>query len=104
MSVTLYEPALRALLDSQEGPVGQYIQRLAVRVVADAENSFDAYFAAANLPDMENVGYDMEGSSATIGYKDAGNKSRRLARAEAEGRLTNPPIQTALAAVRNAGI
>ena len=46
----------------------------------------------------------MEGSTATIGYNDAGNKSRRLARAEAEGRLTNPPIQTALAAVRNAGI
>jgi hypothetical protein len=100
VSVTLYEPALRALLESQEGPVGRYIQTLAVRVVARAEDNFDEYFAAANLPDMENVGYSMDGSSATIGYKDVGNKSRRLARAEAEGKLRNPPIQSALQSVR----
>ena len=100
MSVTLYEANLRALLDSQEGPVGRYVEALARRVVADAENKFDDYFANANLPDIENVGFQMEGSSATIGYKDVGNKARRLAKAEAEGKLRNPPIQSALGAVR----
>ena len=34
MSVTLHEPALRALLETQEGPVGRYVERMAEAVVA----------------------------------------------------------------------
>jgi hypothetical protein len=88
VGVTLYEPALRALLDSQEGPVGQYVQLLAQRVVTQAQQNVKGYFASAPRLDVDqDVGSEMEGSTAVIGIKDAGNKSRRLAQAQAEGKV-----------------
>ena len=88
MSVTLYEGALRALLESQEGPVGQYVERLAQRTVAQAQQNVRTYFGGApSLTVDQDVGFDMDGSTATIGIADAGNKSRRLARYQAEGRV-----------------
>ena len=101
MSVTLYEPALEALLDSQEGPVGQYVQRIAEAVVVNAQVQFDEYFHNV-LPAGQDIAYNMDGSTAEVGYVDAASKSKakRLAAAEASGRLTNPPIRQALERVR----
>ena len=99
MSVTLYEGALAALLDSQEGPVGQYVQRTAEAVVAHAQVQFDEYFHGV-LPARQDIGFSMEGSTATVGYKDSGSKSRRLAAREAAGLLEKPPIGRALENVR----
>ena len=47
MSVTLYEPALKALLDSQEGPVGSYVQRLATLSWLQAQRTFDGLLRGA---------------------------------------------------------
>jgi hypothetical protein len=101
MSVTLYEGALRALLDTQEGPVGRYVQRVAEAVVVQAQVQFDDYFHGV-LPAEQDIDFSMEGSTATVGYVDGPgkSKSRRLAAAEAEGKLTNPPIRQALERVR----
>jgi hypothetical protein len=62
---------------------------------------FDDYFHGV-LPAEQDIDFSMDGSTATVGYVDAPNKSksRRLAAAEAEGKLTNPPIRQALERVR----
>ena len=101
MSVTLYEGALRALLETQEGPVGRYVERIAEAMVVQAELQFDDYFWRANLPARQNIGFSMQGSTATVGYRsDAGSKAQRLAIAEAAGKLDIPPLQTAKERVR----
>jgi hypothetical protein len=88
MSVTLYEPALRALLESQEGPVGRYVQSLAEDITLQAQLNVRYYFESAPMLDVDqDVDFIMEGSTATVGIRDAGNKSRRLARAQAEGKV-----------------
>ena len=88
MSVTLFEPALERLLDTQEGPVGQHIQALAQRVSTQAQQNVRAYFASAPSLDVDqDVGSEMEGSTAVIGIRDGGSKSRRLAQAQAEGKV-----------------
>jgi len=88
MSVTLNPAALNFFLDSEEGPVGEYVSVLAARVLAQAQQNVRGYFASApSLNVDQNVGSDMEGSMAVIGIRDGGSKSRRLARAQAEGRV-----------------
>ena len=99
MSVTLYEPALEALLDSQEGPVGQFIEAIAVRVTQQAQANVRDYFhSAPTLTVDQDVDMEMLGSSAVVGIRDAGAKSRRLARMQADG--TFPWLTLALEAGR----
>ena len=86
MSVTLNEAALVRLLDSEEGPVGEYVQRLAEAVVAQAQGNVRDYFhSAPSLTVDQDVGFSMEGSKAIIGMRDRGDKSRRLSEAQADG-------------------
>lgn len=86
MNVILYEPALELLLDSQEGVVGQYIERKAARVLDQAKANARAYFSGAPAIDIErDVVSQMEGSTAVVAIVDGGSKSRRLAKAEREG-------------------
>ena len=86
MSVTLYEGALRALLETEDGPVGQYVAARAVIVTAEARRNVRAYFwRAPTLFVDEDVDYAMQGSSAVIGIRPAGDKAERLADAQAEG-------------------
>ena len=88
VSVVLNELALANLLDTETGPVGQRVAVLAARVTTQAQQNVRGYFASApSLNVDQDVGFDMQGSTATIGIRDAGNKSRRLARAQAEGRV-----------------
>lgn len=88
MSVRLNEPALQALLESQDGPVGQLIEQRAAAVVAAAQANVRAYFAGAPSLDVDqDVSFEMDGSSAVIGIQDGGSKSQRIARYQAEGRL-----------------
>ena len=88
MVVVLNEAALAALLETQEGPVGRFVERQAERVVAQAQQNVRAYFASApSLNVDQDVGLAMDGSTAVIGIRDAGEKSRRLARAQNEGRV-----------------
>lgn len=88
MSVTLFEPVLVALLDSEEGPVGEFVSQVAAAVTVQAQQNVRAYFASAPSLDVDqDVGFAMEGSTATIGIRDAGSKSRRLAQAQSEGRV-----------------
>lgn len=88
MSVILNEPALAVFLDSEEGPVGEYVSTLAAAITTRAQQNVRAYFASAPSLDVDqDVGFDMEGSTAIIGIQDAGSKSRRLAQAQSEGRI-----------------
>ena len=88
MSVTLFEPALNQLLDTEDGPVGRHVQVLAARVVAQAQQNVRNYFQSApSLNVDQDVTSEMGGSTAIIGIRDAGNKSRRLAQAQAEGKV-----------------
>ena len=99
MSVTLYEPALEALLDSQEGPVGQFIEAIAVRVTQQAQANVRDYFhSAPTLTVDQDVDMEMQGSTAVVGIRDGGSKSRRIARAQADG--TFPWLTRALDAGR----
>ena len=86
MTVILNEAAIAALLETEEGPVGRFVKDLAERIVVQAQQNVRTYFATApTLSVDQDVGFDMEGSTATIGIKDAGSKSRRLAKYQAEG-------------------
>jgi hypothetical protein len=88
VSVVLNEGALRALLETQEGPVGQFVEGVAQRVTAEAQRNVRSYFGSApGLNVDQDVDFDMDGSTATVGIRDAGSKSRRLAQAQAEGRV-----------------
>jgi hypothetical protein len=88
MSVILNEPALARLLDSEEGPIGIHVQQLAAQVVAQAQSNVRDYFQSApSLNVDQDVGSDMEGSTAVIGIRDAGSKSRRLAQAQTDGKV-----------------
>ena len=104
MSVTLYEPALAALLDTQEGPVGRYVQRLAAAVVArGAAEQFDGYFGTRSLAGRvdQDVDFSMEGSTATIGYQGRREQvpASRSSSRPREAQLA-PPIRTRAGAVR----
>ena len=99
MSVTLFEPALVVLLESQEGPVGQFVERKAARVLNQAQTNVRAYFHTAPTLDVDqDVILEMEGSTAVVGIKDGGSKSRRLAQKHAEG--TSPWLRDAVQAGR----
>lgn len=88
MTVVLNNAALAVLLESQEGPVGRFIERQAARIVEQARQNVRGYFASApSLNVDQDVGSDMDGSTAVIGIRDAGSKSRRLARAQADGKV-----------------
>ncbi len=102
MSVILNEVALKALLDTQDGPVGRHVEQVARAVVVEAQRNVQSYFGTA--PSLfgrvdQDVGYDMEGSSATIGIRDGGNKAQRLATKQADG--TFPWLSRALNTVRS---
>ena len=88
MSVILNEAAITALLNAPEGPVARFVEREANKVVEAAQRNVRDYFSsAAALTVDRDVGLDMEGSTATVGIRDAGSKSRRLAARQADGRV-----------------
>jgi hypothetical protein len=102
VTVVLNEVALKALLDTQDGPVGRYVQSVAQAVVVEAQRNVKGYFGSA--PSLEgrvdqDVDYEMEGSSAVVGIRDGGSKARRLARYQSEGRF--PWLQRALETARS---
>jgi hypothetical protein len=68
MTVTLNEVALLALLESQEGPVGQEIQRRAELVAEAMRKDVSGYYPGIGVED--DVGVEMEGSTATVGLRN----------------------------------
>ncbi len=101
MTVVLNNAALAALLETEEGPVGRFTQRVAEAVVVEAQRNVRGYFGTA--PSLfgrvdDDVDFEMEGSSAVIGIRDEGNKANRLAAKQADGSF--PWLQRALDAVR----
>lgn len=106
MTVVLNEGALKVLLSTTDGPVGRFVERKAIEVRTAARRNVDDYFgsSASLMGDVSrDVDYEMDGSSAAIGYKQAaggtGHKVRYLAQQERDGRLRNPILQAALAEV-----
>jgi hypothetical protein len=100
--ITLNEVALAALLETEDGPVGRHVQRVAQAVVVEAQKNVQGYFGTA--PSLfgrvdQDVDFEMEGSSATIGIRDGGNKAQRLAAKQADG--TFPWLSRALNTVRS---
>jgi hypothetical protein len=79
MSVTLYEGALRALLETQEGPVGQFVQREAEKVKEAMRDDIRSYFKGAETTVEDDVALRMDGSTATVGLQDdPQGRSRKL--------------------------
>lgn len=99
MSVILNEAGIARLFEAPEGPVARFVGRTAEAVVALAQVQFDEYFHGV-LPAERDIGFSMNGSRATIGYVSGKSKTQRLAAAEAEGKLTNPPLTQALDRIR----
>ena len=101
MTVILNDAAITKLFEAPGGPVARFVEREAEKVALQAQNQFDRYFHIV-LPLGRDIGVSMDGSSATIGYvNNPGNpKARRLAEAEAAGKLTDPPLQLALERIR----
>ena len=92
MSVILNEGAIRLLLETEDGPVGRFVQRVAQAVVDEEKKNVRAYFG--NAPSLhgrvdEEVDYEMTGSTAVIGIRDGGRKAQRLAKKEAEGTMAS---------------
>ncbi len=90
MSVILHEAAIAALLDTQQGPVGRLVERVAGAVVEAERENVRGYFGTA--PSLhgrvdQEIGFVMDGSTAVIGIRDGGNKAQRLARKEADGSM-----------------
>jgi hypothetical protein len=101
MTVVLNEAALAALLSSQEGPVGRFVEGIAERVVLQAQQNVRSYFASSPTLDVDqDIGLSMDGSQATVGIRDAGTKARRLADAQAQGQINW--LRDALSAVSDA--
>lgn len=89
MTVTLNEAALKLLLDTQEGPVGQFVQGVALQVERQAQQNVRDYFHSA-IPALtvdQDVDVLMSGSDALVGIKNRGRKSQRLAQLQSEGTL-----------------
>ncbi len=101
MTVVLSEAAITKLFETPQGPVARFVERVADEVVAEARANIRDYFGTApslhGTVDQE-VGVDMEGSDATVGIRDGGNKSRRLAAYQADGSFNW--LQRALDTVR----
>ena len=86
MTVVLNPAGLETLFHSV--PVVAFVEREAQKVVDAAQGNVRAYFASAPSLDVDrDVGLSMDGNKAVIGIHDAGEKSRRLARAQADGRV-----------------
>ena len=90
MTVVLNNAALTLLLEAEDGPVGRYVEKVAQAVVVEAQRNVKGYFGSA--PSLEgrvdqDVDYEMEGSTAVVGIRDGGSKSRRLAQYQSEGRF-----------------
>ena len=88
MNVTLNEAGISAFFEAEGGPVATYIAGLAAAVTTEAQANARRYFGGApSLTIEQDIGFSMEGADAIIGIQNAGSKSRRLARYQAEGRV-----------------
>lgn len=101
MTVILNERAIATLLETEAGPVGRFVERVAEAVVAEAQTNVKNYFGTA--PSLhgrvdQEVDSEMQGSSAVVGVRDGGNKAQRLAAKQADGSF--PWLQRALDTVR----
>lgn len=88
MSVTLNPVALKALLETEDGPVGRFVAEVAARVTAQAQANVRRYYVTAPTLDVDqDIDFEMEGSTAIVGIRDAGGKARHLAHAQSQGRI-----------------
>lgn len=86
MTVILNPAGLETLFQSVG--VREFVQHEAEKVADRAAGNVRRYFVSAPTLDVDrDVGVSMDGNRATIGIKDAGSKSRRLARAQRDGRV-----------------
>jgi hypothetical protein len=71
VSVTLNEAALGILLETEEGPVGRFVQRVAEDKIVDAmRQDVRSYFVGAETGVEDDVGLRMEGSTAVVGLQN----------------------------------
>jgi hypothetical protein len=68
MSVIPNEAALAALLESEEGPVGRFVQREAQKVIDAMRRDVGGYYEGIGVED--DVGLRMDGSTAVVGLRN----------------------------------
>jgi hypothetical protein len=80
VTVILNEAAIAALFESP--PIVAFVASTAEqKVVIPTQQAVADYFQSApSLRVDQDVGFSMDGSTAVVGIRDAGSKSRRLAR------------------------
>ncbi len=87
MTVILNDAAITALFETPQGPVARFVEREAEKIAEDVQSSVAGYFhTAVTLNVHQDVGIDMQGSTAIVGIRDgapdvAESKARRLVRA-----------------------
>ena len=87
-TVVVNEAAVRLLLESEAGPVARFVASVAQQVTVQAQGNVRAYFwTAPTLTVDEDVGFEMRGADAIVGIRDNGEKSRRLARDQAQRKV-----------------
>jgi hypothetical protein len=83
MNVTLSELGLVALLESEQGPVGQDLQRRAERVRQLAQERVRLIMIRSTVDVAQDVDFRIEaGPQAVLGIRDSGRISRYLAEKE----------------------
>lgn len=83
MSVTLFEPALASLLDSETGPVGLFVRHRTETIRDEVGGAAADYFRSSPelAPEMDSdVSVEMEGSTGVIAINPSasGHKWGRL--------------------------
>lgn len=83
MNVTLNESALRALLESERGPIGQEIRKRAETVVEVARQNVNVIMARSPINVSPDVDFEIRPDlSAVIGIRNTGSITQYLAAKE----------------------
>ena len=70
MSVIINDRALAALFETQEGPVGRFVEREAQKVVEAMKDDVRSYYVGANTGAEDDVALRMDGSTAIVGLQN----------------------------------
>ena len=79
MSVTLNFPALEALLETEQGPVGRDIAQRTERIILDARRRVNIIMARSPVPISQAVDSVQVGTRSIIGIRDQGKIAHYLA-------------------------
>ena len=88
MTVVLLEPGLNALLELPTGPVALLVNQISDEIAAEAKLNVQDYFKGAPTMNVhDDVATEAFGETVAVGIRNVGNKSRRMADYQAQGKV-----------------